>query len=45
MEEHEIIKFLDLAGLQMIAYQVDEMDGNLVSQLNSLVSKATFIQS
>lgn len=27
MEEHEIIKFLDLAGLQMIAYQVDEMDG------------------
>jgi hypothetical protein len=27
MEEHEIIKLLDLAGLQMIAYQVDEMDG------------------
>ena len=27
MKEYEIIKLLDLAGLQMIAYQVDEMDG------------------
>lgn len=27
MEVHEIIKLLDLAGLQMIAYQVDELDG------------------
>ena len=27
MEEHELIKLLDMAGLQMIAYQVDEMDG------------------
>jgi len=27
MEEYEIIKLLDLAGLQMIAYQVDEVDG------------------
>ena len=27
MEEHELIKLLDMAGLQMIAYKVDEMDG------------------
>ena len=27
MDEHEIMKFLDLAGLQRIAYQVDEMAG------------------
>jgi hypothetical protein len=27
MEEHEIIKLLDLAGLQMIAYPVDEVHG------------------
>ena len=27
MEEHELIKLLEMAGLQMIAYKVDEMDG------------------
>jgi hypothetical protein len=27
MDEHEIIKLLDLSGLQMISYQVDEMAG------------------
>ncbi|WP_353132918.1 hypothetical protein [Limnohabitans sp.] len=27
MEEHALIKLIDLAGLRMIAYQVDEIDG------------------
>lgn len=27
MEEHVLIKLIDLAGLRMIAYQVDEIDG------------------
>jgi hypothetical protein len=27
MEEHVLVKLIDLAGLRMIAYQVDEIDG------------------